>query len=70
MLKAFNFTTTKKDRWLVDCLHWLGANQPSEVRDVKREHLAHSHDLCSARQYRYQYQFRSDKSAAIFTPVR
>lgn len=70
MSKAFNFTTTNKEGWQVDCLNWMKTNQPFEVRDVGKEHLAYFNELCSACHYRYQYQFRSDNSVAIFTPVR
>jgi len=70
MPKAFNFTTTKKEGWQVDCLHWLGANQPFEVHDVQRKHLTYFNELCSACRYKYQYQFRSNESVAIFSPVR
>jgi hypothetical protein len=70
MSKAFNFTTTKQEGWQSDCLNWMEANQPFEVHAVEKEHLTFFNELCSARRYRYQYQFRSDKSVAVFSPVR
>jgi hypothetical protein len=70
MPRAFNFTTTKKEEWRLDCQNWMNANEPFEVRDVQQEHLAYFNELCSTCQYRYQYQFRSDQSVAIFTLVR
>ena len=70
MPKAFNFTSTKNEGWKTDCLNWVEANQPFEIRGVGNEHLAFCNELCSACHYRYQYQFRSDDSVAIFSPVR
>jgi hypothetical protein len=46
------------------------AGQPFEIRDVTNDHLTFCNELCSACNYRYQYQFRSDDSVAIFSPVR
>jgi len=70
MCKAFNATTTRKEGWQNDCLNWVEANQPFEIREVEEKHLAFCNELCSACHYRYQYQFRSERSVAIFTLVR
>ena len=70
MTKVFNFTTTKKEGWQTDCENWVKAGQPFEIRDVEKEHLTFCNDLCSACNYRYQYQFRSNDSVAIFSLVR
>jgi hypothetical protein len=70
MTKVSNFTTTRKQGWQTDCQNWVLAGQLFEIRDVTNEHLTFCNELCSACNYRYQYQFRSDDSVAIFSPVR
>lgn len=66
----FNFTTTKKAGWQIECQTWVNAGEPFEVRDIETSHLAFCHDLCASGRCKYQYQFRSNQSVAIFSPVK
>lgn len=67
MSKAFNFTTTKKAGWQMQCQNWVNDGQPFEIRDVENKHSKILDEFCWVCRYRYQYQFRSIESVAIFS---
>jgi hypothetical protein len=66
--KAFNSTTTKKERWRAECEDWIQAGMTFEVRDIQTEDLIYCHRLCGRSKYKYSYQFRSNQTVAIFSP--